>query len=443
MNPLLLRWDALRHEKSGPAILACDGSVLRTWGDIEEEAQTFRRALPIAGPVVGVQARNHPSFPALLLAVWRAGGAVCLLDPDAGVAARDRILHSVGCDLVVNDSWTPRPLSSCDRQDRPDACLFKVSSGTTGEPKVLAFTGAQLAADADQIVTTMGLQSCDRNLAAISFSHSYGFSNLVTPLLLHRIPAVLAPDAMPAALRKAAQAGEASVLPLVPAIFRALAESSSLSDSVRLCLSAGAPLEPALAQRFHDRLGRKIHSFYGSSECGGICYDASPDPVREAGYVGTPLLGVSLEFSDSKSPSGAPVRIKSAAVGLDCAGGVFVPPDLLAPSGEGYRIVGRVDDLIIVGGRKVAPLEVEAAILACPGVVDVAVIPGDRGGGEGVVIAVVSADPDLQESSLRRHCAAHLAAWQVPRAFFFVPRIPRNARGKVARADLDRIARGI
>lgn len=435
VNPLLTLWDETRRRAAGPALRGGDGSVLRTWDEIEAEARAFEARFDTAAPRVAVQAANHPSYPALLLAVWRAGGAVCLLDPATAPPRRAVVVRETGCDFFVDDTWrfarTGTPGSETD-----SACLYKVTSGTTGEPKVIGFTGAQLAADARQIVAGMGIGPDDVNLAAVSFAHSYGLSSLVTPLLAHAVPAVIAGDAL--GLAGAIRAGGATVLPLVPAMFRALAAGGVLPDSVRLCISAGAPLDPAVAGRFHARHGRKIHSFYGSSECGGICFDASPDPVREPGFVGLPLPGVELTFAGPESPAGTAVRVRGPAVGC-LVGGVFEPPDLLVRCGDGFRIVGRTGEMINVGGRKVSPVEVEAVLLAHPAVSDAAVAAGERAGGDGTVVAYVCAVEPLEEQDLRRFCAARLAAWQVPREIRFVPSIPRNARGKIVRNELGRI----
>ena len=77
--------------------------------------------------------------------------------------------------------------------------LLKVTSGTTAEPRVIRFSAAQLLADCDNICDTMGLGADDRNYGVISFAHSYGFSNLITPLLCRGIRLVAAGDAMPRA----------------------------------------------------------------------------------------------------------------------------------------------------------------------------------------------------------------------------------------------------
>src|SRR5213078_3132548 len=116
---------------------------------------------------------------------------------------------------------------------------------------------------------------------------------------------------------------------------------------LRLCISAGAPLSLAIAKKFREKFGRSIHSFYGASECGGICYDREAKLEIE-GYVGAPMKDVDLEVIDPSSEA-SQVRIRSAAAGdgyfpeadeEKLGNGFFVPDDLLARSGPGFKIVG-------------------------------------------------------------------------------------------------------
>src|SRR5204863_4900590 len=113
---------------------------------------------------------------------------------------------------------------------------------TTGVPRLVAFTAPQLMADAGNIVQTMGLRPDWPNLGVISLAHSYGFSNLVLPLLLHGIPLLLLDSPLPEAVRRSAELHPAITLAAVPALWRAWHEASAIPANVRLAISAGAPL---------------------------------------------------------------------------------------------------------------------------------------------------------------------------------------------------------
>ena len=107
---------------------------------------------------------------------------------------------------------------------------LKPTSATTGGARFVAFTAEQLAADAENIVATMGLRPDWPNLGVISLAHSYGFSNLVLPLLLHGIPLILAPAPLPEIIRRAAETETFLTLPAVPAMWRAWHEADGDSE---------------------------------------------------------------------------------------------------------------------------------------------------------------------------------------------------------------------
>ena len=112
----------------------------------------------------------------------------------------------------------------------------------------------------------MGLRREWPNLGAISLAHSYGFSNLVTPLLLHGIPLILPGSALPEAVRRAAALVPALTLPGVPALWRAWHEADAIPPHTRLALSAGAPLPLPLETAVFARRGLKLHNFYTGCE---------------------------------------------------------------------------------------------------------------------------------------------------------------------------------
>jgi long-chain acyl-CoA synthetase len=372
----------------------------------------------------------------LLLGCWRAGRAVALFDADLRGAAREEIERELGATTRVG----VRDGELCFERTRAGAVpphgrdLFKLTSGTTARPQAFGFSALQLLADCDQVCATMGIRTKDLNFGVIAFSHSYGFSNLITPLLCRGIRLVVAPDALPRAIAGGLAASGATVLPAVPALYRGLLSASSLPPGLRLCISAGAPLEPALAKEFHARFGLKIHSFYGASECGGICYDASDDVPNKPGFVGRPLEGVEIEVPVGPPPFRIRIRSRAVGSGAGIAAGTFAPADLLVRDERGFRIVGRESDLINVSGKKVNPSEIEQALAQCPGVGGALVCAVDDAVRGQEICALIAGKGD--PIALRQQCAKLLAAWKVPRRFAFVSEIPANPRGKVSRNDI-------
>jgi acyl-coenzyme A synthetase/AMP-(fatty) acid ligase len=324
---------------------------------------------------------------------------------------------------------------------------LKLTSGTTAAPRAIRFRSEQLLADCNQICETMGITSRDLNFGVIPFSHSYGFSNLVTPLLARGVPMVLSRDRMPRAVLDDLARTNATVFPGMPVFYQAFSEMEEVPalPKLRLCISAGAPLPVEVAKKFREKFRQPIHSFYGSSECGGICYDRDAS-LPDQGFVGQPMRGVGLELLEPDAPA-TRVRVQSAAVGDgyfpepddDRLGrGKFVPDDLLSIGAGGFRIVGRISDVINVAGKKVNPAEVETELLRFAGV-RAAIVFGRESilRNEEVAACVVAAD-GVRESDLLEHCRAHLSGWQVPKRIFLVAEIPVNERGKVNRRELAR-----
>jgi long-chain acyl-CoA synthetase len=237
----------------------------------------------------------------------------------------------------------------------------------------------------------------------------------------------------------------ATVFPGMPVYYQAFCEMENppaLPD-LRLCISAGAPLPLEVARKFRDKFQRSIHSFYGSSECGGICYDRQAR-LEEPGFVGLPMNGVKIEMLD-RDGSASRIRIDSAAAGdgyfpdpdnEKLGGGFFSPDDLLTSTPDGFRVVGRVSDVINVAGKKVNPAEVEAELLRFEGVRAAIVFGMESTLRNEEVAACVASSPEVRESQLLEFCRQRLSGWQVPKRIFLVDEIPVNERGKVSRREL-------
>lgn len=312
----------------------------------------------------------------------------------------------------------------------------KRTSATTGAARFVTFTGEQLAADCANIVATMGLRPDWPNIAAISLAHSYGFSNLVLPLLLNGIPLLLLKSPLPAALRKASEGGGEFTLAGVPALWRAWHEAGAISSNVKLGISAGAPLPLALEQQVFERVGVKLHNFLGATECGGIAYDRSETPRSDAALVGSSMENAELAVSDGM------LEVRGAAVGMsywpeprsELNDGVFRTSDLVELRDELLFMRGRATDVIHIAGRKVAPEEIERVISKHPAVKECLVFGAPRNAHENQVVAVVVGDAGALEQ-IKVAVGAELPAWKAPRQWMFVESLGHNARGKVSRAQ--------
>ncbi len=342
----------------------------------------------------------------------------------------------------------------------PGAAIIRMTSGSTGAPRGAVVTAAQAAADGRAIVRKMGIRPEDTNLAAIPLSHSYGFDNVVLPLVMQGTPALLLARPLPALILRALRSRRPVVLAAVPYLLDLLARhpdaasrrrgiSPTRQHGLRLCISAAAPLPPATAATFRTRFGVPVHNFYGSSETGGIAFDDETGGPAEAGFSGTPLPGVTITIDrrglQGLRPGEGRVVVTGPAVASryfptsspDLAKGRLRTSDIGRLDERGrLHLTGRLSSLINVAGRKVNPDDVERALLDLGGVADAAVMGvADPLRGEQVMAWVV-ARGGMDEPRIRSELARRLSRHEQPRAFRFVRRIPRTPRGKVDRLSL-------
>jgi acyl-CoA synthetase (AMP-forming)/AMP-acid ligase II len=447
-DALLAAWaETLARKSDAAAILETSGEVARTFAQIDAEARDFERKIDMfdAGSVLAIQIGNRPDWPAVLLTCLRRGVVVLPLEQSIGEQERDVALRICQASGFVTDG-----VRKIDNQTPPNwganpPSVLKLTSGTTAAPRAIRFRSEQLLADCNQICATMGIEDVDLNFSVVPVSHSYGFSNLLTPLIARGVPMVLSRDRVPRAVLVDLARTNATVFAGMPVFFQAFCEMEDVPElpRLRLCISAGAPLPAAVARKFYENFKRPIHSFYGSSECGGICYDRA-GKIFEDGFVGSAMEAVDLALVDPGAPE-SQVRVRSAAVGdgyfpepdADKLGnGVFVPDDLLAQHGDGFKVVGRISDVINVAGKKINPAQVEEELLKFAGVRQAIVFGRKSAQRNEEVAACVVTDGAPSESAMLEWCRARLSGWQAPKRIFIVDAIPVNERGKVSRREL-------
>lgn len=480
-DPILEAFDLLR-ERCPEKVLVASPSRSVTVADLDAlgvlagETIDFPHLAP--GTLVGLAAPDGSAFLASFLALRRRGLVPVLLEGKAPPAARDRVADGLGCvwTLTCETRWPdsaadwqlsgrgPRIPTGPVRQLDPETAAVKLTSGSTGRPRGVVTPAAALFADDAALARTMGLRDDERILGAIPMSHSYGLSSVVMPALV-RGSLVIVPEegSGPFGPLRAAHALGATFFPTVPAFLRAILASDrppGLPESLRLTISAGAPLPPETARRFRQVHGRQVHVFYGSSETGGICFDREGS-AGERGSVGSPVEGVTLRllpYEPRDRSAGSPPANGCAEPAEGVAGVVTIESDAIAAgylpeeperlSGGRFRtgdvarwrrgelvLSGRTDDLINVRGKKVNPGEVEGVLAALPGVREVLALgAADHRRAEQILRVVVACDPGrLSPAQVLDWCRQRLAEHKVPRSVVLVAEIPRNSRGKVDR----------
>ncbi|MEA2235717.1 MAG: long-chain acyl-CoA synthetase [Thermoanaerobaculia bacterium] len=446
---MLERFLALAADAPGAVALTDGGSGLTTSRGqlvtrIDEMAGRFAASGFREGDVVAIQLPNSVDFVAAFGAILEQKLVAILIDRDATETEVAKILGHFSARGLVYRSGHDVLISArqAGRVRIPEeARLIKLTSGSTGMPKGIVASEANLLADCLNICATMGIQPGDVNLGAIPMSHSYGFSNLVTPLLVQGTAIVISNDYLPQSVMNLCNRFACTVAPLIPMVFDHLvAAAAGEFSSVRTFLSAGAPLPAVVSRKFRERFGMPIHTFYGCSECGGITYDREGASV-ERGTVGHAMENVQLTSARGRlTVRGTNVSLgylHDAVTFEPFENERFVADDLieLRDGGE-VAITGRASDLINTAGKKVNPREVEQVLLQIEGVRQ-AKVYGEPAGARGeVVAAAVVASPDVTREQIRSWCRDHLSLHKVPRIIKLIDSIPVDERGKVKRAAL-------
>ncbi|HVS65592.1 MAG TPA: class I adenylate-forming enzyme family protein [Thermoanaerobaculia bacterium] len=462
-----------RRRRSAPDAIAvrCEGrsATVRDLDLLARRLEFELAELRLApGALVGLAAVNGPGFLAALLALRRLELVALLLDTSARHEETQRLCRRLrpAALVAVRRVW-PEPGSRGFELralgggaevpwTRPDDAVVKLTSGSTGEPRGIATPEVALLADEDALARSMELLEDERILGGIPWSHSYGLSSAALPVLARDAVAVVPAPGDPLGALRALRGHGVTFLPTVPAWLRGLLRSETrpeLPQSLRLVVTAGAPLEPATARAFRERYGLPVHVFYGASECGGIAYDRS-GAAGEQGHLGSPVEGVEIEIEGAAGAGSigrVVVRSRSVARSYvpegDAAlsGGVFRTADLGRIHGGCLRLVGRVDSVINVKGRKVQPSEIEDVLLQCPGVEEAVAVGFQNGRSEGIR-AVVTLNPGLERSpgveEILAFCRGRLADFKVPRSLHIVDALPRTTRGKLDRPALLELAAG-
>jgi malonyl-CoA/methylmalonyl-CoA synthetase len=387
----------------------------------------------------------------------------------AAEAEMTRLAAKAGCDLVLTldargegslceraaDS-EPNPAITATAPDHIAAMLY--TSGTTGRSKGALLTHRALIANAETLRDAWGFSERDVLLHCLPIFHVHGLFVAVGCALLSGAKMIF--HAGFDAERAVAALAESTVFMGVPTYYTRLLASDSLTPErvahMRLFVSGSAPLLPETFNNFRARTGKTILERYGMTETGMNCSNPL-EGERRVGTVGFPLPGVELRIADDRGhalPQGEVGVIevrgdnvlqgywnnpqKTAAAFR--ADGFFITGDVAYQDPDGYVvIVGRASDMIISGGYNVYPKEIESVLDAMPGVAESAVIGlphPDFGEGVVAVIRARPGQPMLPEGEIIALLKQQLASFKVPKRLVFVEDLPRNAMGKVVKADL-------
>ena len=367
-------------------------------------------------------------------------------------------------DLISAGRGRELPDADVDPYEAPLAILY--TAGTTGKPKGVMLSHANLIRTARATARAIQLDAEDVTLCSVPLFNIFGISALLGGLVSGST-VVLQERFEPAEALRLVEEHGATVFHGVPTMFvLALreAEGSELDlRSLRSGIVAGAPVDPALVTRIREELVPEVEIGYGLTETSPTVSltSAGDSGDRRSTTVGRPLDGVSVEIrgpAGEAEPAGVAGQI--VVKGFNVMLGYFRQPGETAAafteSGhlrtgdvgtfdtEGYlSIAGRAGDDIIRGGYSIHPREVEDHLRSHPAVLEVAVVgvPNDVLGELICACVQLVEGAIITEEELREYCASDLAGYKVPDLVRFLEVFPMTPSGRVLRAEVSRMAR--
>lgn len=430
------------------------------------------------GDVVGFAWNLSPAQIPILLALARLGAVSIALSPREKLAKRKALVEQFGVTAVVLDRtefgvpglrtifWKdlhpargrqagvepPR----FEGGDRPWAILF--SSGTSGaQPKAILRTHAQALELAGRQNRLLDVKPSDRYLCNMSLNLAASQMRVLRHILFGSAVVFQAGDSYETIERHRVTHAFITPVMLEDWVAHLRADRKPLKSLVHLGCGGG-PLTEAARQRCSERLTPNLFLNYGTVET-ALTAIADPETQRRfPGSVGRVVPWIETAVVDERNcPVSAGKRgfLRFRGEGVATAyHGINVEPDItekafrdgwfypgdvgrIGPEGMLY-VEGRSDDVINVGGRKISASEVEAVLLAYPGVAEAAAFTRMSPRGKALALAVIVPRGAIDWGALRQYCRAELGN-KAPSRIFQVAKLPRNAMGKIDKLKLARV----
>jgi long-chain acyl-CoA synthetase len=379
--------------------------------------------------------------------------------------------HTVLCeggepDEIALEDWLARgdPSTRAAAMDPDDPAVLLYSSGTTGVPKGVTLTHANVASNIHTTAKVCRYRSSDRLAAFLPLFHVFGQNFIMNAGFVAGATLVLFRRFVPEAVLAAIGRERITKFFAVPTIYIGLLNTDLAKydlSSIDFYFSAAATMPEEISRRWTERFGQRVYEGYGLTECSPFaCYNHATE--HRFGSVGTAVEGFTLAILDDRDrevPRGTwgEICIRGPGVMKGYWGrpedtdhalrsGWLHSGDIGRMDNDGYvYIVDRVKDMVNVAGFKVWPAEVEHVLYRHPAVREVAVYGApDPERGEEVRAAVVLKDGvAASPEALAQFCRDHLAAYKIPQRVELVRELPKSATGKILKRVLrERAANG-
>ncbi|MDX1501573.1 MAG: benzoate-CoA ligase family protein [Thermoanaerobaculia bacterium] len=497
--------ERLREGAGDRVALAIPGSEI-TYAQIDDLARRWASVLTEIGvrpeERVLIALPDGLDFVAALFGVLHAGAVVVMVNPDLEAERlADLMEYSRAACAVVDERVLPAFAAAAAATDRPprivtpaagrtahpsfesldpgaggayegpgthrdDPAIWLFSGGTTGRPKAVVQTHRSFANTTELYAkAALGYSRDDVTLSVpkLFFGYATG-SNLFFPFAVGATAVLFPERATPERLFELIESRRPTLLVNVPTMVRKMVAHPQASERDLSCLrfatSAGEALPAPLYHRWKETFGVELLDGLGTAEMWHIFLSNLPGAVRP-GTLGRVVPGFEIDVRD---PEGRPlppgevgrlwVRGASRALGYwrnlpktaeAFRGEWFVGGDLVVRDEEGWvTYCGRSDDVLKVGGKWLAPQEVESCLMRHPAVAECAVVGAEDADGlikpTAFVVRAAGAGADDLEETLKAWVLEHLQPYKHPRRVVVLDELPRTHLGKADRAKLKRLA---
>jgi oxalate---CoA ligase len=480
------------RESSAPAIIVPSPVAAVSYKSLAEQverlAEQFASAGLKAGDVVATILPNGLEFLVVFLALTRARIVVAPINPADKSAGLGFILSASRARAVIAQSensaaaesaaaltipvWQPyqgrsgvvtlaqiAPASAhtTDAPKPDDVALLMFTSGTTGRPKAVPLTHANVLASAAGIASHCALQPTDRCLVVMPLFHGHGLIGAALSTLASGGALIVPPRFSASSFWPLFREHQATWYTAVPTIHQILLERADSDGaparSARFIRSCSAALAPAVLAKLEQRFGAPVLEAYGMTESS---HQAASNPLppraRKPGSVGfatTVEIAIVDETGKRLAANAAGEVVvrgpsvmsgyrdnpeANAAAFID---GWFRTGDLGVLDSDGYlRLTGRIKEMINRGGEKISPGEVDAVLLENPAVAEAAAfgVPDPKYGEEVWAAVVLRGAADAE--GLTDFCRTRLTDFKIPKKILITAELPKNATGKIERSQL-------
>jgi oxalate---CoA ligase len=368
--------------------------------------------------------------------------------PQSVYEAMGLVVSDVGCAADLSDATAEN--GSLPQLHDDAIALILQTSGTTGGPKNVPLTQANIAASTAAIAAWYRLTPDDTAFCMMPLFHVHGLIGVALTTLASGGTVV-----MPSRIRMSTfwdliAEHEVTWFSAVPTILASAAGGPPCEHRLRFVRSASSPLPPALAARLESDTGVPVLEAYGMTEATHqLASNPLPPGNRVPGTVGlatgTQIAVVDREWHLLPPGEIGEVVVRGASIttgyldnpeanAASFRDGWFRTGDLGRLTDAGYlRLVGRLKEMINRGGEKISPREVDEALLTHPSVVEAATYAApDEKYGEAVHAVAVARD-GVEPGALIKHCSGLLASFKIPRTIHIVDSIPKGPTGKIQR----------